>query len=267
MPVRKLLPSACAVATALLMLGAPQASQAASSSASISDIQFQLTDLTPDDQSAARYLLVNGYSFVQGDIGTIGGSDAPFANAANQWLAALSATQGYGSGVAGASTGSFGVFAYGQTSDLNTSYTANAGSGAGLHSTNLAGILLAPFTQVTISADVHLTSSLDALGCGAGCQQAGAQALVTWGGSTQDISLMLNGQTDAFAGPAYKDGLLSFTLTNNTSHWATNAFSFRAMADGSVTPVPEPESYALLGAGLAVVGLIARRRQRRQGQG
>jgi hypothetical protein len=246
----------------VLTLGAPQAGLAASSSATISDIQFQVTDLTPDDEAAARYLLANGYSFVQGNIDGL-----PFANAADGWLAALSGVQAAGAGATGASTGSFGMFAYGQGSDLGTAYGANAGSSAGLNSSNLAGILLAPFTQVTISADYHLAASLDALGCDTGCQLAGAQALVTWGGSMQDASLMLDSQTDLLAGPIYKDGMFSITFTNNTGNWAKDAFSFRVSVDGSVMPVPEPESYALLGAGLAVVGLFARRRQRRHGQG
>ena len=78
-------------------------------------------------------------------------------------------------------------------------------------------------------------------------------------------------QFDSFAvGPLLSDGFrgidpLFSNFDGRDSHWALDIQNVNAAAVGAsyvsaVSPVPEPESYALLLAGLGLVSLVARRR-------
>lgn len=62
-------------------------------------------------------------------------------------------------------------------------------------------------------------------------------------------------------------GLDKFTITKGSNFvqdsWATGNGATWVLGGANVTVVPEPEAYAMLLAGLGLVGAIARRRQRR----
>lgn len=53
--------------------------------------------------------------------------------------------------------------------------------------------------------------------------------------------------------------MISGTTGAGDNHFSVSEFE----AIGRVVPVPEPETYAMLGAGLALLGWVARRKQRR----
>lgn len=81
-----------------------------------------------------------------------------------------------------------------------------------------------------------------------------------------DLGASLNGTALTVEGPtkfrfAYVDGqsLSPLVLTVTGSTFTSPLASYAVTM--SATPVPEPETYALLMAGLGVVGFLARRRQ------
>ena len=55
----------------------------------------------------------------------------------------------------------------------------------------------------------------------------------------------------------------SYTPLNDNGVYALNTFSFLETNSGTTPPVPEPETYALMAAGLAVLSYVARRKRRR----
>lgn len=57
---------------------------------------------------------------------------------------------------------------------------------------------------------------------------------------------------------------LSYSYSNNTNSGLNAFISFSAGAGGSqiISPVPEPATYGMLGIGLGIIGLLARRRKR-----
>ncbi len=75
---------------------------------------------------------------------------------------------------------------------------------------------------------------------------------------------------DTFSGTFATDAQLLAVLSNLNALWI-NAEHFTPVMEvialdnvNLLAPVPEPESYAMLLAGLSVLGLIARRRKTRQ---
>ena len=54
---------------------------------------------------------------------------------------------------------------------------------------------------------------------------------------------------------------LAHTAFDSGSGYQAGAFDFGLQVDAAVTPVPEPETYALMLAGLGVIGAVARRRR------
>lgn len=74
---------------------------------------------------------------------------------------------------------------------------------------------------------------------------------LSWG--MDNGTMMLDGPVAATA------FMISGTAGRGDNHFAVSEFE----AIGTVIPVPEPASYAMLGAGLALLGWTARRKQRR----
>ena len=68
------------------------------------------------------------------------------------------------------------------------------------------------------------------------------------------VDLIVDADSDAVEGlTAYQFGGRYFLATANEGSGTTSLFS--------ITPVPEPETYAMLLAGLSLIGLAARRRR------
>jgi hypothetical protein len=66
-----------------------------------------------------------------------------------------------------------------------------------------------------------------------------------------------------------KSGLLSVSFVNTTGRSLTGSFQAYTYAYGysTISPVPEPETYAMLLAGLGMMGFMVRRRKGEQGSG
>ncbi|MFN6995089.1 MAG: FxDxF family PEP-CTERM protein [Aquincola tertiaricarbonis] len=82
-------------------------------------------------------------------------------------------------------------------------------------------------------------------------------SLTFYKGNTVLDSFALTGATDFIAAPSLGVGDYSFVVSGTVSGKSGGSYLLNA----AVTPVPEPETYALMLAGLGAVAFIARRRK------
>jgi len=97
-------------------------------------------------------------------------------------------------------------------------------------------------------------------------------SLTTWESGTPETLQALEGTWDTVGYGEFGDEF-AYSFTNGTDHPVYRTFSISSFLSLEpdavppvVTPVPEPETYALMLAGLAVLGLMCRRRTRVDGE-
>ena len=194
--------------------------------------------------------------------------------------AAVLASLGANAAVSGSLGGGFGSFA-----TLSGAGTPNSGgtlSGA-VTGTIVGGSVLAadspPFADDVLPGTNYLTSG----------PVAGSPATLTFGGSGVDYVSFLWGSPDLFntltvnstgSSQVFTASSLLFPVTNGDQSF-NQSVQFTALAGAkitslafsstdnafesanfSITPIPEPETYALMMAGLGVIGFVARRRRK-----
>lgn len=281
---------ACALAAATLPGFA-----ASSASASISNIQFQLIDLTPTDASVSSFSLANvpllfasylsdasqtknevSYDFdglfthakvVSGDLGTVSASSS-------MWLSGLS-VQGEATGP-GTSFGAFLQNAYGYDSVIKLSAQSM--------------LIITADSVVKASASNPSPCGCDSEFASAGTSMSLQYDLQTpagtiYGSSNNNLSTFAFARKEysfqSFDGDGYSTVVwptiegariesrqFYAVFVNNTDIEQAARFSIAAQAGGRATsalgsnpiPVPEPATWALTVAGLGLMGFVARRR-------
>jgi hypothetical protein len=251
-------------AVAAFALSSPAAQAGAvSASISISDLKYQLTDLTPNDGQAANVDMWTLWP----EVTSWAGSDYHdvTGGAGN-----LTATSSAGGGSASASlTHSTLTGEKWQSRLLNNSVQAIspvAGQyeqvGSAAKGDGSLDLLIYPHTTLVITGHITAEAQFAPVANHAGSIYIFINAGI--GGGTGGIHQELT-LTDA--DPAHYSFSQDFTLSfvNNTAYYYSPTFANQTQVivdnQPSTMPVPEPSSYAMLGVGLAVMGALARKRK------
>lgn len=258
-------------AVCALAFSSTSALAAAQSSVILSNVSFTLIDLNPLDGIAPSFSFLSSagntllnVSATEDGLGTDSSSRQrvgtfSFSRDFLTDLVAASAAggiNGYNLSVSGAATAA------------GTSYSANAATGAGatLPATSLPlNISLSANSLLLVQADASLFASTT-YGDSASAQ-ANLSLSYSYGSGASAVSVQDNKSlslqfSGANAGTESLHDFLSSVFLNTSGQTQKASFGLSASVAGqAVTPVPEPETYALVLAGVGVAGLLARRRR------
>lgn len=257
---------AAALAVSLTLLPYGSAMAGGSATASISNVQLGVLDLTPSDGIAAGY-----------DVGEISTS---LTATWQVWpgpdrLTDEAAPGPYQAGTARVDRGpSFAQsHAAGPIGDLASAATWHAGNGSKGELSALlqqsVWLTLRPFTVLTVTGDFDLLAQRAP--DGAHNYRSGSYATAgiyhdesnSYFKATRSASVVSESIEEV-----HDDFLLTYANNSNQDLQVRLYFDLRSEANkyaaGTPPPVPEPETWTMLGLGLAVLGMAARRR-RRQG--
>lgn len=257
--------AALAVSSTLLAHGSAMAE--GSATASLSNIQLGVLDLTPNDGIAAGY-----------DIGVI---STRLTAAWQRWpdrVVDESAPDPYQSGTARIDRGtafaqSHTGGAIGDLASVATWPTGNDGEGrlSALPQQSV-WLTLRPFTVLTVSGNFDLLAQRAPEGTYSYISQSYGLARIYHEESNSYFEARRSAVAPASLGATitevHDDFLLSYANNSNHDLQVELYFDLRSEVDRFNTvplpSVPEPETWSMLGLGLAVLGMAARRR-RRQG--
>lgn len=257
-------------ACGLMLSGAVQA--AASVSTTVTNIRYTLVDLDLNDgitpslflgpttiPSQASVAIVRPGNNVTEDLhyGSTG-SEPVSAALINFPLAGLASIAGDGSVVGMSLT--TGVIV-GTDPTQSFQYVASTYTGRQL-------VGLSANTSITWYADVSFIGMESGATGGLGAQEIhGSAGMVLYFNRYNVVAPQLSFSSGPNDPAPYTIGstqTLSYSYSNNTSSDLNAFISFSASAGGSqaIAAVPEPATYGMLGMGLGIIGLLARRRKR-----
>ena len=253
------IPTALAAASLLACVGSAHA--LATATASLSNFQVQVFDLNPLDGIAAAVTFASGaqvYAYST-DVTAVSNYDSNVAGSA----LSVSALVGNASSAASTAAGDF--FTPGSGPGASASVSV-AGLGA---QANGSGYSLQ--SNFTLTANTLLIFSASTSGVTAARSLAGetAQGYASVNLSSNDNSQYSYGQSYAYVAdnsnytslnPFIQASFVNLTAGDTTGY----AYAYAAAyATGGIAPVPEPETFALMLAGMLSIGLFAHRRNSR----
>jgi hypothetical protein len=251
------------------------AAAAVSSSASFSDFSFELIDLDPFDSVTPTLTWSSNFpTFSANALGTVSIGGGQSTTSVDGWYPSYSPT-----GISLSASGSYSV----PTTQGSGSYAAQIGGS--VFPFPAYSFTLTPNTAVSFTGLASLMASTT-LGTSSADQVEEARAsvlMLAWSETGELLDAEENLGIELLGG--YYDPILQryvysaaprsesyevamgVTFSNTTGEWMDGQLSLRLMADGftSVSPVPEPSTYALMLAGLALVGGLAARKRGRVG--
>lgn len=241
-----------ALLTALTLACATPVVQAASTVATLSQVNFTLIDLTPDDGIAASMTLLSAGSTVSAGIATIPGAGVDNVVTENGGLDdILVHNQGAGTGTVAA---------------LQDGMLQSMGSASGSGQFSAAAWVFANFalganTQLVFNATAQLASGF-ALGnpYDTGLADVSVEFIDQQDGGPVGQYVSYYNALDTFAtGAKSVQDNFTLTFTNASASELYGRMMLSVSASGQVSPVPEPSTWLMLGAGLALVAGAARR--------
>lgn len=273
---------------AIVVSAAAPAFATTSATASLTGLSFQLIDLNPMDGIASSITFASGsgmgnyvYSaasandYISGADNQSGsrssnnvGVDRSITNTTDYSAATSTVTASGGKPTSLVSTG----FATAPAGAGDASYNANAASPQnawwGYSSFTLSGntmLIVSGTSTVTASNSVGYTATgSESSSASTSAQLSGVGAA---GSGNQSSSFSASASAPWWTGPYTETSTSSFSLIfgNTTGGNITGtmalATSVNGSANSSVAVVPEPETYAMMLAGLGAIGFMARRRR------
>jgi hypothetical protein len=251
-------------ALACLALAAVPCAHAASSSASITNLKIQVIDLTPGDNNTAGYVFVESSGLGSAANANVQGAPFDYQTALG-YLAPVSA-----SATASGSSGQSRVNANGVHSQAATTEMSSVDTVAEWFAES-AGVtpafVIAPFTELIITAHYVDLASIDHLGCDPSCVSVRAVSEmfssnnVVHDNFDQGVFLNSAGATDL---TQTVEGDFTSTVANNFNGTLNHrlVLETEALIQFAAAPVPEPSEMVLMLLGMGIVGAMVRGRRR-----